>query len=114
MNRPDSNCAQADIFALASFAEGIPVALMEAMAMAIPCVSTNVAGIPELIRDDVDGFLVPASSVESMASAIELLLVDGDLRARLGASARTRVMARYNLADNLKVLASTFETCFRS
>ncbi len=86
---------------------------MEAMAMAIPCVSTNVAGIPELIRDDVDGFLVPASSVESMASAIESLLVDGDLRARLGASARARVMERYNLADNLKVLASTFETCFR-
>ena len=105
---------EADIFALASFAEGIPVALMEAMAMAIPCVSTNVAGIPELIRDDVDGFLVPASSVESMASAIESLLVDRDLRARLGASARARVMARYNLADNLKVLASTFETCFRS
>lgn len=105
---------QADIFALASFAEGIPVALMEAMAMAIPCVTTNVAGIPELIRDDVDGFLVPASSVESMASAIESLLVNGDLRARLGASARARVTERYNLADNLKVLASTFEICFRS
>ncbi len=105
---------EADIFALASFAEGIPVALMEAMAMAIPCVSTNVAGIPELIRDRADGLLVPASSVESMASAIESLLVDGELRARLGASARARVMERYNLADNLKVLASTFETCFRS
>ena len=105
---------QADIFALASFAEGIPVALMEAMAMAIPCVSTNVAGIPELIRDRVDGLMVPASSVESMAGAIKSLLVDGELRAQLGASARTRVTERYNLADNLKVLASTFETCFRS
>jgi colanic acid/amylovoran biosynthesis glycosyltransferase len=104
----------ADIFALASFAEGIPVALMEAMAMAIPCVSTNVAGIPELIRDHVDGLLVSASSVESMASALESLLVDGELRERLGASGRARVMERYNLADNLKVLASTFETCFRS
>jgi colanic acid/amylovoran biosynthesis glycosyltransferase len=105
---------QADIFALASFAEGIPVALMEAMAMAIPCVSTNVAGIPELIRNDVEGLLVPASSVESMAGAVESLLVGGDLRARLGTSARARVTERYNLTDNLKVLASTFETCFRS
>jgi|SRR5579862_713992 len=105
---------KADIFALASFAEGIPVALMEAMAMAIPCVSTNVAGIPELIRHDVDGLLVPASSVESLACAIELLLVDEDLRRRLGDSGRTRVKERFNLADNLKVLASTFEKCFES
>jgi len=106
--------AQADIFALASFAEGIPVALMEAMAMAIPCVSTSVAGIPELIRNDVDGLLVSASSVESMAGAIESLVVDEELRARLGRSARAQVIERYNLADNLKVLASTFEECFRS
>lgn len=106
--------SQADIFALASFAEGIPVALMEAMAMTIPCVSTSVAGIPELIRDAVDGLLVPPSSVESLARAIESLLVDPELRERLGASARTRVMERYNLTDNLKVLASTFEKSFQS
>ena len=47
---------KADIFALASFAEGIPVVLMEAMAMEIPCVSTCITGIPELIRDSIDGF----------------------------------------------------------
>jgi colanic acid/amylovoran biosynthesis glycosyltransferase len=106
--------AEADVFALASFAEGIPVALMEAMAMSIPCVSTNVAGIPELIRHNVDGLLVPASSVEAMARALESLLADRELRERLGRSGRVRVTERYNLADNLKVLASTFETCFRS
>lgn len=106
--------AEADLFALASFAEGIPVALMEAMAMSIPCVSTNVAGIPELIRDHVEGLLVPASSVEAMAAALESLLTDRELRDRLGRSGRVRVMERYNLADNLNVLASTFETCFRS
>jgi colanic acid/amylovoran biosynthesis glycosyltransferase len=104
----------ADIFALASFAEGIPVALMEAMAMGIPCVSTRITGIPELIRDNIDGLLVPASSIESLASALESLLVDADLRARLGSAARARVVERYNLADNLKVLASTFEKCLLS
>src|SRR5271163_2364453 len=52
---------QTDIFVLPSFAEGIPVVLMEAMAMEIPCVSTFVAGIPELIRNDVDGILVSPS-----------------------------------------------------
>ena len=50
---------QADIFVLASFAEGLPVALMEAMAMGIPCISTFVAGIPELIRD---GLRIPAEA----------------------------------------------------
>ncbi len=52
---------KADVFALASFAEGIPVVLMEAMAMEIPCVSTWITGIPELIRDSIDGLLVAPS-----------------------------------------------------
>jgi colanic acid/amylovoran biosynthesis glycosyltransferase len=106
--------AEADIFALASFAEGVPVALMEAMAMGIPCVSTCVAGIPELIQNDRDGLLVPASSVEDLASAIESLVVNAELRERLGANARERVIDEYNLPVNLKILASTFEICFRS
>jgi colanic acid/amylovoran biosynthesis glycosyltransferase len=106
--------AAADIFALASFAEGVPVALMEAMAMGIPCVSTCIAGIPELIRDKKDGLLVPPSSVECLAAALESLLVNPELRERLGAAGRARVIERYNLPVNLKVLASTFESCFQS
>jgi colanic acid/amylovoran biosynthesis glycosyltransferase len=105
--------AQADLFALASFAEGIPVALMEAMAMGIPCVSTRVAGIPELIRDHIDGLLVPPSSVESLAIALESLVLDRDLREQLSASARTRVVKRYNLTENVSRLASAFESCLR-
>lgn len=103
--------AQADIFALASFAEGVPIALMEAMAMEIPCISTNVAGIPELIRDDVDGLLVSPSSVESLAAAMSRLVTDEALRNRLGASARARVIDSYNLPQNLQRLATAFEQC---
>jgi glycosyltransferase involved in cell wall biosynthesis len=103
----------AHIFALASFAEGVPVALMEAMAMRIPCVSTMIAGIPELIRDQVDGLLVPASSVNQLAAAIALLVDDPGLRERLGASARERVIERYNLGKNIERLASAFEECLR-
>jgi colanic acid/amylovoran biosynthesis glycosyltransferase len=101
----------ADIFALASFAEGVPIALMEAMAMEIPCVSTSIAGIPELIRHNLDGLLVPASSVEILAAAIDQLVTDGELRRRLGASARARVIDCYNLPRNLHLLASAFEEC---
>lgn len=102
---------QAHIFALASFAEGVPIALMEAMAMKIPCVSTSIAGIPELIRHNVDGLLVPASSVEDLASAVDQLVTNEELRRRLGSSARERVIDRYNLPRNLQLLATAFDEC---
>jgi colanic acid/amylovoran biosynthesis glycosyltransferase len=98
-----------DIFALASFAEGVPVALMEAMAMEIPCVSTYVAGIPELIRDGLDGLLVPPSSEEALASALRRLINDPGLRRSLGISGRQRVLDLYNLQENVRSLATVFE-----
>jgi glycosyltransferase involved in cell wall biosynthesis len=99
--------AQADIFVLASFAEGLPVALMEAMAMEIPCVSTYIAGIPELIRSEVDGLLVPASSEEALVEALSRLIMDADLRRSLGRSGRRRVLDLYSLDANVGLLAKT-------
>ncbi len=96
----------ADIFVLPSFAEGIPVALMEAMALQIPCVSTTVAGISELIRHGQDGLLVAPSNVDALTQAITLLASDEHLRHRLGASARARVMDCYNLPKNHAMLAN--------
>lgn len=97
--------ACADVFALASFAEGVPVALMEAMAMEIPCVSTCIAGIPELIRDGLEGLLVPASSVETLASALQRLFDDPLLRRSLGVAGGKRVNEEYNLRRNVCSLA---------
>jgi colanic acid/amylovoran biosynthesis glycosyltransferase len=99
---------RADVFALASFAEGVPVALMEAMAMEIPCVSTSIAGIPELIRDGLEGLLVPASSVEALASALQRLFDDPLLRRSLGVAGRKRVFEHYNLPHNIESLARAF------
>ncbi len=101
---------EADVFALASFAEGIPVVLMEAMAMEIPCVSTWVAGIPELIRDSMDGLLVPPSDEAALAGAIARLMDDRELRRELGRSGRRRVMEKYCLRRNVSRLAEVFET----
>jgi glycosyltransferase involved in cell wall biosynthesis len=100
--------ARADVFALASFAEGVPVALMEAMAMEIPCVSTSIAGIPELIRDGLEGLLVPASSSEALASALQRLFDNPLLRRSLGVAGRKRVFEHYNLPRNIESLARTF------
>jgi len=101
---------KADIFVLASFAEGIPVALMEAMSLGIPCVSTSIAGIPELIHSGVDGLLVPPANPHALAGALESLVLDADLRKRLGTSARERVINHYNLPLNQEMLAQTFAT----
>jgi glycosyltransferase involved in cell wall biosynthesis len=98
----------ADIFVLASFAEGIPVVLMEAMAMEVPCISTYVAGIPELIRNEIDGILVMPSDDRALAAAIERLILDPDLRTRLGAAGRKRVMQKYDLNCNVAHLAQLF------
>jgi colanic acid/amylovoran biosynthesis glycosyltransferase len=99
---------EADIFALPSFAEGIPVVLMEAMAMEIPCVTTRITGIPELIRDQMDGLLVAPSSDEELAAAIARLMDDSKLRRQLGTSARQRVVEHYDVRRNIAQLGSIF------
>jgi glycosyltransferase involved in cell wall biosynthesis len=104
---------QADAFVLASFAEGIPVVLMEAMAMEIPCVTTFITGIPELIRDGLDGLLVPPSDVEALAGAIGQLMDDPVLRRELGQQGRVRVMDKYDLTRNCARLAAIFQRRLR-
>ncbi len=104
---------EADAFVLASFAEGIPVVLMEAMAMEIPCVTTFITGIPELIRDGVDGLLVPPSDVEALAGAISKLMDDAVLRRELGKQGRARVMDKYDLQRNCARLAGIFQRRLR-
>lgn len=97
--------ARADVFALPSFAEGIPVVLMEAMAMQIPCVTTFITGHPELIRDGKDGLLVAPSDDEGLADAIARLMDEPALRKQLGEAGRLRVIDRYNLEPNTDRLA---------
>lgn len=97
---------QADIFALPSFAEGIPVVLMEAMAMEIACVATSITGIPELIRSEVDGLLVEPRNEEMLAAALARLLDQPELRLRLGKSARRRVVECYDLRRNTAEFAA--------
>ncbi len=99
----------ADVFALASFAEGIPVVLMEAMAMEIPCVTTWITGVPELIRHEIDGLLVGPSDVDALAAALLRLMDDAELRQRLGRAGRLRVQDRYDLSRNVTRLAEIFD-----
>jgi glycosyltransferase involved in cell wall biosynthesis len=97
--------AQADVFALASFAEGVPVVLMEAMAMEIPAVSTRIAGIGELIESGVDGVLVAASDVDGLAQTLAELMDAPEKCDRLGKAGRAKVQREYELGPSVDRLA---------
>lgn len=103
----------ADLFVLPSFAEGIPVVLMEAMAKVIPCITTHIAGIPELINDNEDGMLIAPSDSVTLADKIDLLLKDGQLREKIGINARKKVANMYDLEKNCKQMAQFFLETFR-
>ncbi len=83
--------ALADIFALPSISEGMPIAIMEAMAVGLPVVATAVDGTPELVVDGETGLLVPPRDPAAFAAALTKLLADPDLRRRLGQAGRQRV-----------------------
>ena len=101
---------QADVFVLPSFAEGLPVVLMEAMSAGLPCVSTRIAGIPELIEDGTNGVLTSAADSKGLADRLETLLSDPDLRVRLGERARETVELRYTLERSCRRMAELFRT----
>ena len=104
----------ADVAALASHPtregkrEGIPVALMEAMASGLPVVSTAISGIPELVDSGRSGFLVAPRDAEALADALELLACDGALRLRMGSAARDKVLRDFNLAASARALYALF------
>lgn len=100
---------EADIFVLPSFAEGLPVVLMEAMAMGIPCVTTAITGIPELIQNRKNGLLVPASDVESLASAIQELQDNPKLYSQISEAARNKILSDYDLFRNSQHLFTTLK-----
>jgi colanic acid/amylovoran biosynthesis glycosyltransferase len=94
---------------LPSFAEGLPVVIMEAMALRRPVLSTFVAGIAELVRSGVDGWLVPAGDVQALADVIEVCLeTPAPILARMGDDAHDRVVARHSITAEAGKLAELF------
>jgi glycosyltransferase involved in cell wall biosynthesis len=98
--------AQANCLCLPSFAEGIPVVLMEAMSMGIPCVTTHITGIPELIRHGESGLLVAPSDVRGLAENLALLMDDPGLAQRIATAGRAKVLADYDLTRNVSTLGA--------
>jgi colanic acid/amylovoran biosynthesis glycosyltransferase len=87
----------ADVFVMSSFAEGVPVVLMEAMMSGLPVVATQIAGVSELVEEGINGFLVPPSDREALCDRIQRLLADSDLRQRLGSQGKLKVAREFNI-----------------
>ncbi|PZU07003.1 glycosyltransferase family 4 protein [Sphingomonas sp.] len=93
---------------LPSFAEGLPVVIMEALALRVPVVTTAIAGVPELV-DTACGWVVPAGSIEALCDAMELALAADPARLReMGEVGRARVLARHDARANGAAMADLF------
>ena len=88
-----------DLFALPSLHEGIPMALLEAMEAGCPVVASQVGGIPEVVRQGIEGILIPAGDVQVMTKAIKDLRSSPERRAQYGAAGRVRVLTEFNITS---------------
>ncbi len=95
----------ADALVLPSFAEGVPVVLMEAMASGKPVIATQVGGVSELVEDGVSGFVVPPGDPDSLTGAIAAL-ADADARQRMGAAGRAKVLAEFDIGREAARIAA--------
>lgn len=100
--------AQASLFVLPSFAEGIPVALMEAMALGVPVVSTSIAGIPELIESGRSGVLVPPSDIDGLVVALSQVLQGSLPLDAYVAQARTVIETSFDIRQTGSQMAALF------
>ena len=97
IDEKDRALALADCLVLPSYAEGLPMAVLEAMSHGIPVIATGVGAIPEVITDGREGFLIDPGDVQALADRMLKLFTDPDLRIRMGRAARRRVEEEYSL-----------------
>lgn len=105
---------QARALVLPSFAEGLPVVIMEAMSLGRAVVSTTVAGIPELVRHGVDGWLVPPGDADALGDCLaEVLATDSDRLEQMATSARSRAIERHSIDVEAQKLIALFREVVR-
>lgn len=101
--------ADSDLLVLSSFMEGLPIVLMEAMALGKPVIASRVAGIPELVRDGDTGLLFAPSDWDGLAEALRTLVDDSALRAQMGARGPAVIAAEFDVVKSATVLRDLFQ-----
>jgi glycosyltransferase involved in cell wall biosynthesis len=106
---PAAHCyVQPSIITPSGKMEGIPVALMEAMAARLPVVATAISGIPELVQPEETGFLVPPADAAALANALMIVYEHPEKAAYLAENGRSRVLESFDLRSNVTRLAALF------
>jgi glycosyltransferase involved in cell wall biosynthesis len=98
-----------DVYVQPSVAEGLPNAVLEAMACGLPCVATAVGGTPEIVVEGCTGYLVPPRDPSLLAARLGRLLPDPELRGRMGAAGRSRVEERFSEAGMVRATESLID-----
>jgi len=88
---------KSDIFVLPSYAEGMPNSILEAMSASMPIISTNVGAIPELVQNEINGFIVSPGDIDGLHKSIKKLIQDTDLRVKMGVNSRKRVINNHDI-----------------
>ena len=103
----DTLLAEADVFVLPSYNEGLPMALLEAMSWGLPPIATPVGGISELVTSNKDGLLVTPGDIEQLSNAMELLIENETLRLSLGSAAR-KTVAPFDVKNYCALLSDIY------
>lgn len=99
-----------DVFALSSLHEGVPMVLLEAMALEVPIVASHVGGIPEILEDSREAVLVPAKDCEALARAIGVVAGSSELRAELVRAARARVETQFSIQSSATMMREMYRS----
>ena len=99
----------ADVFVLPSLHESSPNALIEAMAVGMPCIASDVGGIVDLIEDQKNGLRIPPKDPEALASAIHRLLTDSDFATVLGQNARATIQQKFDSTESMRKLEAIYQ-----
>jgi len=102
-----------DIFVLPSYAEGMPMSILEAMSYAIPVVTTKVGGIPELVIDGETGYLTNPGDLDALYEKISFLIQNKDVRRDFGNKGRLLIKNKYNIDINSEKLSRIYNSFFR-
>jgi glycosyltransferase involved in cell wall biosynthesis len=94
---------------MSSVREGLPNALLEAMALEVPVVATRIAGIPRLISDSEDGLLVEANNIAALTASMERALASSTLRKQLARSGRQTIEDRYSFGARMRKVAAIYD-----
>lgn len=99
-----------DIFVLPSYGEGMPMTILEAMSYAIPVISTNVGGVPELVQEGVTGYIVEPGNLDQLFQKMKRLIIDQPLRTSMGQEGRRVIEKEFNLSITGKKIENIYET----